>query len=104
MKAPPSDDQQFTALQAKVDEWCCAGAMHHYRHSELTPELLGCREMIRVRVCVDEIPNAQTIPCGQREVAVNLAEFRVDQRRGAGILAADDIGPAAAGGHCFEYH
>jgi hypothetical protein len=47
--------------------------------------------MIRVRVGVDEISDAQTLPCGERDVAVDLAEFRVNQRRGAGLLAADDI-------------
>ena len=78
--------------------------MHDHRHIELARELLSCREMIRVRMGIDEIPDAQTIPCGQRDVAVDLAELRVDQRRSTGLLAADDIGPAAAGCHCFEYH
>ena len=52
--------------------------------------------MIRVSMGVDEIADAQPILCGQRDVAVDLAELRVDQRRGAGLLAADQVGPAAA--------
>ena len=78
--------------------------MHHHRHVELARELLGGREMIRVRMGVDEIVDAQTILGGERHVAVDLAEFRVDQRRGASVLAADQVGAAAAGGDSFEYH
>ncbi len=70
LQPQPSDDQELTALQAQVDKWRWAGAMHHHRHTELARELLGCGEMIRVRVRVDEIPDAQTVPCGQRQVTV----------------------------------
>jgi hypothetical protein len=34
--------------------------------------------MIRVRVRIDEIPDAQTVLCCQSNVAVDLAQFRVD--------------------------
>ena len=78
--------------------------MHDHRHTELVRELLGCREMIRVRVGIDEVADPQTVARGERDVAVDLAEFRVDQRRGAGLLAADEVGAAAAGGYCFENH
>src|ERR1700691_2173285 len=78
--------------------------MHDYRHTQLASQLLTGREMIRVRMGVDEIPYAQSIFCSQRDVAVDLAELRVDQRRGAGLLAPDKIGEAPAASHCFEYH
>src|ERR1700722_16978258 len=78
--------------------------MHDHWHTQLTSELLTGREMIRVRMRVDEIAYAQPIFCSQRDVSVDLAELRVDQRRGAGLLAADEIGSAAAASYCFEYH
>src|ERR1700683_2185593 len=78
--------------------------MHDHGHTQLASKLLTCREMIRVRMGVDEVAYAQPIFCNQRDVAVDLAELRVDQRRGAGLLAADDIGPAPPGSHCFEDH
>ena len=78
--------------------------MHHHRHAELARELLGRREMIRVSVGVDEIVDPQTVACGQRDVAVDLTELRVDQGGGASLLAADQVGAAAAGGHGFKDH
>jgi len=78
LQPQPSDNQELTALQAQVDEWGWARAMHHYRYAELARELLGCGEMIRMCVRIDEISDAQTVPRGQRGVAVDLAKLRVD--------------------------
>jgi hypothetical protein len=50
--------------------------MHHHRHPELAREQLGCGEMIGVRI--HKIRDVQTVPCGQRGVAVDLAKLRVD--------------------------
>jgi len=78
LQPQPSDNQEFTALQAQVDEWGWARAMHYHGDTELARELLSCGEMIRMRVRIDEISDAQTIPCGQRGIAVDLAKLRVD--------------------------
>ncbi len=104
LQPQPPDQQQFLALQAQVDKRRRAGAVHHHRYTELAPELLGCRKMIRVSVRVDEIADTQPIARGQREVTIDLAELRVDQHRGTGCLAVNQIGAAAARSHCFEYH
>ena len=40
----------------------------------------------------------------QREVAVDLAQLRIDQRRRAGLVAADEVGLAPAGGDLLEDH
>jgi hypothetical protein len=55
---PMSGYEKFTALQAQVDEWSRARDVHYHRHCELASELLCCGEMIRVRVRIDEIPDA----------------------------------------------
>jgi hypothetical protein len=60
--------------------------------------------MIRMGMGVDEISESQTISCGQRKVAIDLAELRVYQRRRAALLTANNIGPAAASRHSFKYH
>jgi hypothetical protein len=78
--------------------------MHDYRHPELARQLLGCRKMVGVCMGVDEIPDAQPIARGERDIAVNLTELRVDERGRAGRLAADDIRPTAARGHRFEFN
>src|ERR1700733_8877000 len=96
------DCEKFTALQAQVDERSWTRAVHHHRPSQLASKLPGRGKMIRVRVRIDEIPDAQTISCSQRNVPVDLAELGVDQRGGAGFLASDHIGPAAARRYCFE--
>ena len=76
--------------------------MHYHRDCELAGELLGRREMIRMRVRVDEISDAQAVLCSQRNVAVDLAKLRIDQHCGASLLATDEVGAAAADGHCFK--
>jgi len=52
--------------------------MHHHRDAKLACELLSCGEMIRMRVRIDEISDAQAIARGQRGIAVDLAKLRVD--------------------------
>jgi hypothetical protein len=78
--------------------------MHDHWYAELARKLLSRREMIRVSMGIDKIPDAQTIFCGQRQVTIDLTELRVDQRGGAGLLAAYDVGAASASDHCFEFH
>ncbi len=104
LQTQPADDQQFPALQAQIDEGRRARAMHHHRHPELASELLGCGEMIRVRVRIDEIADAQAVTRGERDVAVDLAELRINQCRGASLLAANHVRPASAGGDRLEKH
>ena len=49
-------------------------AVHHDGHAELSRELAGRREMVGVRVRVDEVANAQAVARGEREVVVDLAD------------------------------
>jgi hypothetical protein len=44
--------------------------MHDHRHIEPARELLGCRKMIRVRMRIDQIPDAHAVLRSQCEVAV----------------------------------
>jgi len=60
--------------------------------------------MIGVSVCVNEVVDAQTMLGGQCLIAVELARFRVDQRGGAGLLAAQQVGAAASGSYGFKNH
>jgi hypothetical protein len=78
LQPEPADRQEFAALQAQVDEWSGARAVHYHRHCELAGELLRRGEMIRMRVRIDEISDAQTVLCSQRDIAVDLAKLRVD--------------------------
>jgi hypothetical protein len=48
--------------------------------------------------------DAQPMLTGERQVAIDLACFRVYQRRRAGLAATDQIGPAPTGHDLFEYH
>lgn len=52
--------------------------MHYHRNPELARELLRCREMICVRMGIDEIPDTQTVPRRQGDVAVDLPELWVN--------------------------
>jgi len=47
-------------------------------YPELARELLRCREMICVSMGIDKIPDTQSVPCGQCDVAVDLPELWID--------------------------
>src|SRR5580700_3158921 len=60
--------------------------------------------MIGMSVRINEVVDAQAMLGGQYPVAVELAQFRIDQRRGAGLLAAQQVGAAAPGSYSLENH
>ena len=80
------------------------GPMHDHRDAQLSRELPGRGEVIGMGVRVDQVVDAQPVARGEREVVVDLAELRIDQRRHAGVRAADEVRLAAAGGYLFEDH
>jgi hypothetical protein len=65
--------------------------MHHHRHTQLLCQRSRCREVIGVRVGVDQVVDAQPVARGERQVLVDAAQLGVDQRCSAGLLAADQI-------------
>src|ERR1700748_1197719 len=60
--------------------------------------------MIGMRVRVDKIAESQAMATGERFIAVNLAQFGVDQRGGAGVFAAHQVGSAPPAGNSLENH
>src|SRR2546426_7581537 len=60
--------------------------------------------MVGMRVRVDDEVDAQPVARGLRQVAVDLARLGVDQRGGAALAAADEVGLAASGGNLLEDH
>jgi hypothetical protein len=79
-------------------------SVHHHRHASLPRELPGRREMVGVGVGVDQVADAQAVTGGERNIVVDLADFRIDQRRTAatGLAAADQVRLAAASGDLFD--
>ena len=59
-----------------------------------------CREVIGVRVGVDQVTDAQAVARGEAQIAVDLADLRIDQRGRAGVGAAEEIRLAAAASNC----
>jgi hypothetical protein len=53
---------------------------------------------------IDEIANAKTVARSEREIALRLALFRIDERRGARLRATHQVGLTAAGAHPLEDH
>jgi glycine/D-amino acid oxidase-like deaminating enzyme len=90
--------------QAQVDERRRAVVVHDHRRPELARKLLRGGEVVRVGVRIDEVVDSQAVARGEGQVAIDLAQFRVDQRRSAGVLAADQVGLAAAGRHSLQNH
>src|SRR5437870_12071334 len=60
--------------------------------------------MVGVGVRVDDVVEAQPRPGGEREVAVDLTQLRVDEHRTARLGAAHEIGEAASRAHLLEDH
>jgi hypothetical protein len=104
LQAQAPEHQHLTVADAHVHEGRGTRSVHHDRHGQLPCQLPGCREMVGVGVGVDQVTDAQAITRGERKVVVDLADFRIDQRCRAGVLAADKIGLAAASGDLFENH
>src|SRR6185312_8460359 len=74
------------------------------RHLQAAPEFGGGREVIRVRVGIEQVAHVQAIVRGETEVAVQLSDLRIDEHRGAGLLAPHQVRLAAAGRNVFEDH
>ena len=79
-------------------------AVHDDGHAEPQPELGVRREVVGVRVRVDEIMDAQPVAGRAREVTVDLPQLGIDQHCRAGVGAADEIRLAPARGDLLEDH
>ena len=100
-----ADDQHFAVVQPQVDKGRRAGAVHDHRHVQLARQLLGGREMVRMGMGVDQIADAQAIPRGQRADSGRSGSSSGSISAAAqDLLAADQIGAAAPGSHCFQNH
>jgi hypothetical protein len=104
LQAQAPNHQQITTLEAQVDERRRTRAVHDDRRVKLIRELPRRGEMIGMRVGIDEITEAQAMTRRQCVVAVNLAELGINQGRGAGFLATDQVGAATPAGNGLKYH
>jgi hypothetical protein len=48
--------------------------------------------------------DAQTVTRGQREIAIDQADFRIDEHSRTTFGAANQVGLTASGSETFEYH
>src|SRR4029077_20301985 len=78
--------------------------MHDDRHGQPARKLRSRGEMIRVGVRVDQVADMQTIARSQPEVAIELADFGVDEQCRARVRASHQIRLAAACGDVLEDH
>ena len=97
-------DQQLAVVEAHADERRRARAVHDHRHVEPSCELARAREVIGVGVRVDQVADPQALARRERDVAVDLAQLGIDDRRGAGVGVADEVGLATAGCDLLEDH
>jgi hypothetical protein len=104
LESQPSKRNRFAVTEAHVDKRRRAGVVHHHRHIETAGELTISGEMIRVRMCIDQIADAQAVLTGEREAAIDLAHFRIYQRGRARLSATYQIRPTPTGRDLFEYH
>jgi hypothetical protein len=60
--------------------------------------------MIGVRVRVDDVVDAQPVARSKREIPIDLADLRIDERGRARVRAANEVRLATAGSNLFEEH
>ena len=78
--------------------------MHDGQRAEAVCQLASGREVIGVRVRVDDEANAQRVARRQRQVAVDLTDLGIDHRPGARVGTAQQVRLATTGGNPFEDH
>src|ERR1700692_1295501 len=78
--------------------------MHDDRHGQPARKLRSRGEMIRVGVRVDQVADMQTIARSQPEVAIQLADFGVDEHCRARVRTSHQIRLAAACRDVLEDH
>src|SRR4030088_2877793 len=99
-----ADHQHLTVVQPQIHEWCRARAMHRNGYVEFPGKLLGGGKMVGVGMRINQVVDAQTVTRGQRDVAVNQADFWIDERCCATFGATNQVGLTASGSETFEYH
>ncbi len=104
LQAQASHHQQLAVIEAQIDERRRAQAMHRDRNVESARKLLCGGEMVGVRVRVDDVVDAQSIPRRQGEIAVDETELRIDEHGSAALRAPEQIGLATPGAEMFEDH
>ncbi len=94
----------FPIADTHIHEGRRARLMHGDGYVEAPRQLPGGGEVVRVSVRVDDMTNAQPVMRGQRNVAIDLAQLRIDQGRRASVWTADQIGSAAPRRNRLEQH
>src|SRR5258708_39735010 len=88
--------QDFSGVEAQVDEWRRARAVHRHGRIQVPGKLLSGRKMVRMRLGVDEVTDAQAVTRSQGGVAIDETTLRIDADGRAAIAAADPAGLATA--------
>ena len=99
-----ADHEHVAVLQTQIRVRRGAVAMRDDRHAETLGDLVRRREVVRVRVRVDHVAQTDSVALQCAEIAVHLPDLGIDQRRDAGVRAADEIRLAAAGHYLLEDH
>src|SRR5439155_3947048 len=81
-----------------------AGAVHDGGHAEALRQLARGGEVVGVGMRVDQVVEAEPGPGRERQVAVDLAQFGVDEHGAARLGTHDELRHAAAGAELLEEH
>ena len=103
-EAELADDQELPVVDPQVGEGRRGAPVHDDAGPELTGELAGGGEVVGMGMAVDHVADAEPLLHGERDVAVDQIERRIDDHPGARLLAAGDVGEAAPGTKLLEEH
>jgi hypothetical protein len=87
--------EHFPIVEPEIRKRRGTFPMHHHGGIEFFTQLLGGGKMIRMGVRIDDIADADAGLRREREIAVDLPDFRIDKCGDVRVGTADEIGLAA---------
>ncbi len=99
-----ADPKDFAVRQAKVGVRRGTETVHDDRGIQHFAQFAAGRKMIRVRMRVDQVADADARPRGQSDVMIDLLQGRIDQDRRMCFGTSQKVGLAAPRGNLLEDH
>ena len=104
LHAHVADQQHVAIVEAEVDEGGRGAMAHHHLRVEGAGDLTRGGEMVGVGVGVDGVADREAVTRGKAAIALDGADLGIDHGGDVALVAADDVGAAAADFDGFKDH
>lgn len=104
LDAEVADDQQIAIIEADIHKGRRRQVAHHHLRVQRLADLARRGEVICMRVRVDRVADGEAMFRGEAAIALDGADFRVDNSGNVRFGASEQVGAAAADFDGFEDH